>query len=42
MYMSEPVVMLLKTWADWDLEDSLLESFRVELKAGLMMSQLAT
>ena len=33
--MSKPVVMLLKTWADCALEDSLLESCRVALKYGL-------
>ena len=42
MDMSEPVVMSLKMWADWDLEDSLLESCRVVLKAGLLMCPLAT
>ena len=42
MDMSEPVVMSLKTWVDWDLEDSSLESFRVALKDGLMMFPLAT
>ena len=42
MDMSEPVVMPLKTWAYWDLEESLLEIFRVALKAGLMMFSLTT
>ena len=42
MDMSELVVMQLKTWADWDLEDILLDSCRVALKAGLMMCPLAT
>ena len=42
MDMSEPVVMLLKTWADCDLEESLLESCKLALKAGLMMFLLAT
>ena len=36
------VVMSLKTWSDCALEDSLLESCKVELKAGLMMFLLAT
>ena len=42
MDMSDSVVMSLKTWADWDLEDSLFESFRVALNSGLMMILLAT
>ena len=42
MNMSEPVVMLLKTWADCALEDSLLESCKVALKSGMMMFPLAT
>ena len=42
MDISEPVEMSLKTWAEWDLEDSLLESCRVALKDGLMMFLLAT
>ena len=42
MDMSEPVVMSLKTWADWAMEDSLLESCRVALKSDLMMCLLAT
>ena len=42
MDMSEPVVMLLKTWEDCDLEESLLESCKVALKYGLMMFLLAT
>ena len=42
MDMSEPVVMLLKTWADCALEESLLESCKVALKAGLMMFPLDT
>ena len=42
MDMSEPVVISLKTWEDWDLEDSLLESCMVALRAGLMMCLLAT
>ena len=41
MDMSELVVTSLKTWEDWDLEDSLLEIFRVALKAGLMVCPLA-
>ena len=41
MDMSEPVVMSLKTWADWALEDSLIESCKA-LKAGLMMFLLDT
>ena len=35
-------MMSLKTWADWYLEDSLLESCMVALKAGLMMFMFAT
>ena len=42
MDMSEPVVVSLKTWADCALEDSLLKSCRLALKAGLMMFPLAT
>ena len=42
MDMSDPVVVPLKKWADWDLEDNLLESYKVELKASLMMFPLAT
>ena len=42
MDMSDPVVMSLKTWAEWAMEDSLLKSCRVVLKAGLMMYPLAT
>ena len=42
MDMSEPNVMSLKTWADCALEDTLLKSCRVALKAGLMMLPLAT
>ena len=42
MDMSKLVVTSLKTWVEWDLEESLLESCRVELKAGLMMFPLAT
>ena len=40
--MSEPDVMLLKTWADIALEESLLESCKVALKAGLTMFLLDT
>ena len=42
MDISETVLMSLKTWTDFDLEDSLLESCKVAPKAGLMMSPLAT
>ena len=42
MEMSEPVAMYLKTWADCALGDSLLESYRVSLKAGLKFFRLAT
>ena len=42
MDISEPVVMSLKTWAYCALEDSLLESCKVVLKAGLMTFLLAT
>ena len=42
MDIIETVVMSLKTWAHWALEDSLLGSCRVALKAGLMMLPLAT
>ena len=42
MDMSEPVVMSLKTWAEYALEESLIESCKVALKAGLMMFPLAT
>ena len=42
MDMSKPVVISLKTWADWYLEDSLLESCRVALKAVFMVFLLAT
>ena len=42
MEMSEPVVISLKKWVDWALGDSLLESFRVVLTAGLMMCLFAT
>ena len=42
MDMSEPVVMSLNTWADCALEESLLESCKVALKAGLMMFLLGT
>ena len=42
MDMSEPVVMSLKTWADCDLEESLIESCKVALKAGLMMFLFTT
>ena len=42
MDMSDPVVMLLKTWADCDLLESLFESCKVALKAGLMMFLLVT
>ena len=41
MDMSEPVLMPLKTWADCALEDSLLKSCKVALKAGWMMFLLA-
>ena len=41
MDMSETFVMSLKTWADWALKDSLFESCRVALKAGLMIFPLA-
>ena len=42
MDINEPVVMSLNLWTDWALEDSFLESCRVELKAGFMMFPLAT
>ena len=42
MDTNEPVVMLLMTWTDCALEESLSESCRVVLKAGLMMFSLAT
>ena len=47
MDMSEPVVMLLKTWADCVLEESLFESCKVALNkvalnSSLMMFSLAT
>ena len=42
MDISDPVVMPLKTWGDCALEDSLFESCKLALKAGLMMFPLAT
>ena len=42
MEMREPVVMLLKTWADCDLAESLFYSFKVDYKSGLMTFPLAT
>ena len=42
MEMSEPVVMYLKTWVECALGESLLESCKVALKAGLIMCPLAT
>ena len=42
MEMREPVVMLLKMWADCALVDSLFESFKVARKYGLMTFPLAT
>ena len=42
MEMSEPVVMYLKTWADYALVNSLLESCRVAMEADLIMCLLAT
>ena len=38
----EPVVMLLKTWADCAMEESLLGIFKVDHKSGLMIFPLAT
>ena len=37
-----PVVMSLKTWADYALVESLLESFKVVHKAGLMIFPVGT
>ena len=37
MDMSEKVVMSLKTWANCALEEILLKSCKVDLKASLMM-----
>ena len=42
MEMREPVVMLLKRWADCALEETFFDSFKVAHKAGLMMFLLAT
>ena len=42
MDMNEPVVMLLKKWADRALEDILLESCKEALKTILMMFLLDT
>ena len=41
MEMREPVVMLLKTWADWDLEEILFDIFKVDCKSGLMILPLS-
>ena len=40
--MMEPVVMSLKTWADFALEESLFDIFKVAHKSGLMILPLAT
>ena len=42
IYISEPVVMSFKAWAKCALDESLFESCKVALKAGLMMFPLAT
>ena len=42
MEMREPVVMSLKTWADYALEESLFDIFKVARKSGLIMFLLAT
>ena len=42
MEMRNPVVMLLKTWVDCALEESLFGSFKVDRKSGLMISSLDT
>ena len=42
MEMREPVVRLLKTWADYALVEILLDIFNVSRKSGLMMLPLAT
>ena len=42
MEMREPVVMLLKTWEDYALEESLFDSLKVACKSGLMIFLLAT
>ena len=42
MDMREPVVMMLKTWADFALEESLFDILKVPRKAGLMIFLLAT
>ena len=38
----EPVVRSLKTWADFDLGESLVENFKVTHRFGLMKFLLAT
>ena len=42
MEMREPVVMSLKMWADCALGESLLDTFKVDRKSGLMTLLLAT
>ena len=42
MDMREPVVMLLKTWADCALVEILFDSFKVACKSGLMIFLSAT
>ena len=42
MDMSELVVISLKTWSDCALVESLLESYRVALKDGLIVCLLVT
>ena len=41
MEIRDPVVMLLKTWADCALEESLFDIFKVACKLGLMIFPLA-
>ena len=40
--MREPVVLLLTTWEDFTLEESLFDIFKVALKSGLVILLLAT
>ena len=42
MVMRDPVVRSLKTWADFDLGESLVENFKVTHRFGLMKFLLAT
>ena len=42
MKMREPVVMLLKKWADCALEESFIDILKVDRKSGLMIFPLVT